>query len=155
MKSKTLIALLLALLMLGTMAIPVLAVGKQAGQAIFPQGEESGHGAYILRVSPDNDLTITIYLIRAKPNQTYYGNLWWNCTEGSPPGDSWGFTVVEPFVTDEKGNCFYTATTDGFSSASGPITFCMMTLHEPGDTIPPFEFRYTSNPITVTFNPLE
>ena len=69
MKSKLVISLLLAVLMLGTLVTPVLA--DRAAGYLTNQASEPGIGKYSIRTTHDNYLKVTVSLRGAMPNTTY------------------------------------------------------------------------------------
>ena len=137
MKSKILISLLLALLMVGTLAAPALADPPAGAGKLNPEGDESGKGVYVLQTTPDDELRVIVVLNGAKPNQTYQILLWWN-------SDSWHPGAI---TTDEKGNGRFVYISEDGGWGSGTTKTFQLNLG-PWETP-----NYIGDPVTVTFKP--
>ena len=135
MKFKTLITLSLALLMLFTLATPALAVGLGGGGKLNAEGEESGNGAYVLKVTDINELKVTIILIGAEPSYIYNVLVFYTETNNSYIGD---------IETDEKGNGRFTWISPPEFWGINTHTFVIKLAVGP-------DIHYTSDPSTVTF----
>lgn len=96
MKSKVIVSLLLAVLMLGALVTPVLA-DRAAGDFGDGYGGEPGTGKYSVRTTHDNRLKVTVSLRGAMPNSTYEVRV------HSPSPLSYT-AQAGTFMTDSRGN---------------------------------------------------
>jgi len=144
MKSKILISLLLALLMVGTLAAPALADPPAGAGKLNPEGDESGKGVYVLQTTPDDELRIIVVLNGAEPNQTYTILLWWQLWKPIPPRPS---HHPGDITTDEKGNGRFVYISEDGGWGSGTTKTFQLNLG-PWETP-----NYIGDPVTVTFKP--
>jgi hypothetical protein len=94
MKSKVIISLTIALLMLVTLATPALA--DRASGSLTPQGGEPGIGKYSIRTTHDNYLKVTVSLRGAMPDATYKVHVY----SAAPLY----FEMAGTFMTNKKGS---------------------------------------------------
>ena len=136
MKLKAIIALALAMLLVATLATPVLAAPPAGAGKLNPQLDiESGRGVYLLRVVGDNDLQLTVILIGAQANTDYDQTLWWSAGAGS-----WNPGGIK---TDDKGNYRGTFVLPNF--AIGPVTHTFYLELDRGAIL------YIGDDVTISF----
>lgn len=151
MKSKILVALLLALVMLFSIAVPALAgAPSKGGMARYGDNEPSGWGKYALQATHDNDLKITVVIRGATANKTYEMLLWQTSSPSETPYPDGGSYVVATVTTDGRGNLRYSEKF-GDTFGAGTEYFQIQLLQSPYDADDDICFLGTK--ATVAFKP--
>ena len=99
MKSKVLVSLLIALVMLFTLAAPALA-GKPTRGTLNAINTESGTAKYALQAAKDGSLKVTVTLIGAQPDYSYYAYVEWRWAGNLTADGTFG---VGDIMTSSKG----------------------------------------------------
>ncbi len=111
MKFKIIISLILAVVMLVTLATPALA-GRPAKGYLTPYADEVPPGAfgkYAFQATHDNYLKVTVVLRGAQPNTIYWLQLWYGNETPYSDGNSWAYQAV---MTNERGSLRYSQILD-------------------------------------------
>jgi len=129
MKSKLLISLLLAVVMLVTLATPALAAKPEKGHLMRQSGEPSGYGKYSFQATHNNDLKFTVVIRDATPNKDYRLYVWHSSTPNPyPDGDAYSVANV---TTDDRGNLRYTGILPDPGAFFGSEYFVMQVRRDP------------------------
>ena len=110
MKKKLALALVISLVMLVTVATPVLAGNAAKGDLVINTSNESASKAtYTLQVTKNNDLKITLVIRGATANKTYEMTVWYR---NSPTNDYVVYSQTD-VTTDKRGNLRYSGIVEG------------------------------------------
>ena len=139
MKSKVLISLLVALVMLFTLAAPALA-GKPIKGDFNRLAGTSGHGSYSFQVTHNNDLKITCVIRNYEPNTDLQASI------GLGEEEVTLWLPLDYVSTDARGNLRYTTTK---TYATDMVKVNVRFLHSPYTGL---NVSFIGNEKTLTYN---